>query len=63
MMVDILNGCRTRRAGRDLLRGSNEGGQTMAPREAEVEDVLAGPAGRAEYEESHVMKTGRAAKT
>jgi hypothetical protein len=25
----------------------------MASREAEVEDVPAGPAGRAEYEESH----------
>lgn len=36
----------------------------MASREAEIEEVFAGPAGRAEDEKSHVMmKTGRAVKT
>ncbi len=51
-------------AARDLVRRSNEGGQVMASGEAEVEEVLAGPAGRAEDEDSHVpVKTGPGAKT
>jgi hypothetical protein len=48
----------------DIIGFMDHEGPLMASREAEVEDVLAGPAGGAEDEESHViMKTGQAAKT
>ncbi len=51
-------------AARDLVRRSNEGGEVVTSSEAEVEEVLAGPAGRAEDEDSHVfVKTGPATKT